>query len=174
MKPFSNNVIFLDTEFSTMDPYKGELLSVGIVKLDGEEFYIELEYKGEYSQWAKENLFDTLTGPKIKREEATKQILKFVGESTPYVISYVNDFDVVYLHKLFSSKEAFAFGPFHWLPIDFASILFAFGIDPESYFKNEMEFIRELGIDITKYKIHNALDDAKLLREVYLRMSSVH
>ena len=36
MKTFSKNIIFIDTEFSTLDPCKGEILSIGIVKLSGE------------------------------------------------------------------------------------------------------------------------------------------
>ena len=32
------------------------------------------------------------------------------------------------------------------------------------------EFIKSLGINYDKYRIHNALDDAKLLREIYLKV----
>lgn len=35
-KLFSDNIIFLDTEFSSLDPYKGEMLSVGLVKVNGD------------------------------------------------------------------------------------------------------------------------------------------
>jgi len=45
------------------------------------------------------------------------------------------------------------------------------GIDPESYFpKDKNNFFKEIGVDTSKYKLHNAFDDAKLLREVYLKM----
>ncbi len=61
--------------------------------------------------------------------------------------------------------------PFNWIPIDFASILFAMGINPESYYRgDEDNFYRELGIAHTKYREHHALDDAKLLRQVYLKL----
>jgi len=46
--PFSKNIIFLDTEFSSLDPYKGEMLSIGLAKLDGSELYLELEYEGHF------------------------------------------------------------------------------------------------------------------------------
>lgn len=36
-------LIFFDTEFTSLDPYKGEILSIGMVKENGEELYIELE-----------------------------------------------------------------------------------------------------------------------------------
>ncbi len=44
MKSFSENIIFFDTEFSSLNPYEGEILSIGLVKPNGEELYLELEY----------------------------------------------------------------------------------------------------------------------------------
>ena len=46
MKPYSGNIVFLDTEFSTLDPYNGEILSIGLVKMNGEELYVELKHRG--------------------------------------------------------------------------------------------------------------------------------
>jgi len=167
MKPFSNNIIFLDTEFSTLNPYKGEILSVGLIKLNDEELYLELEYNGEYEDWVKENILPNLKGPKVNREEAIKRIKEFIGEEKPFMVGYVNQFDAVYWKKLFNNKE----NPCYWIPIDFASILFALGIDPESYYtENKNNFFEKLGIDVRKYKKHNALDDAKLLKETYLKL----
>jgi hypothetical protein len=38
MQPFeAENILFIDTEFSDLDPYIGEILSIGMVKLSGEE-----------------------------------------------------------------------------------------------------------------------------------------
>lgn len=161
MKLFSDNIIFVDTEFSTLDPYKGEVLSVGLVKQGGEELYIELEYDGEYNDWVKENILPTLKGFKISREEACLKIEEFVGDKNPFMISFVNSFDVIYLYKLTKNKN-----PFFWIPVDFASIMFCLGFDPEKY----LDFASSLGINIKDYKQHNALDDARLLREVYLSL----
>ncbi|MBI2068749.1 MAG: 3'-5' exoribonuclease [Candidatus Yanofskybacteria bacterium] len=169
METFSDNIIFVDTEFSDLNPYKGEILSIGLVKLSGEELYLELEYGGEVSDWVKENITPTLTQPKVTREEAKKRIRDFVGGGKPYMVSYVNQYDTIYLYKLFAGEEH----PFFWLPIDFASMLFAAGRDPESYsIEDKNNFFKEIGIDASKYHIHNALDDAKLLREVYLKTAS--
>ena len=74
MKPFSDNIIFLDTEFSSLDPYKGEILSMGLVKIDGEELYLELEYDGEVDEWVKENIIPNLRESKMSRGEAIKRI----------------------------------------------------------------------------------------------------
>lgn len=166
--PFSDNIIFFDTEFSSLDPYKGEILSVGMVKLDGDEFYIELEHGKEMSDWVKENLLHILTQPKVSREKAQKLMKEFVGDEKPYMMAYVNQFDTICIYKLFGINSH----PFHWLPVDFSSVLFSLGIDPESYFKNEFKFVRSLGIDPTQYRQHHALDDAKLLRDVYLKLAS--
>ena len=98
MKPFSDNIVFFDTEFSSLDPYKGEILSIGLVKFNGEELYLELEYKGEVSDWVKENILKELSGPKASRKEASQKITDFIGKGKPYAVSYVNSFDMIYFH----------------------------------------------------------------------------
>ncbi len=166
--PFSNNIIFFDSEFSSMDPYVGEILSIGMVTYDGREMYLELEHNGKVSDWVKENILPTLTTKKVSRDDAVKKIYEFVGVKKPYLIAYVDVYDVVYSYKLFGDmKET----PFNWMPLDFASMLFALGINPKSYQpKNKENFFDKLGVDTAKYHIHHALDDAKLLREVYLKL----
>lgn len=114
-KPFSKNIIFLDTEFSSLDPYVGEILSIGIVKLSGEELYLELEYDGPVNPWVRQNILPTLKNKKFKRTEAVTLIKKFVGKKKPYAVSFVNQYDVIYTYKLFNNKKC----PFYWLPIDF-------------------------------------------------------
>jgi hypothetical protein len=94
-KPFSDNIIFLDTEFSSLNPYRGAILSIGLVKLDGEELYLELEYNGEVDEWVKNNIIPTLKGPKISREEARRRMKEFVGDRKPYMVGYVNQFDTI-------------------------------------------------------------------------------
>ena len=166
-KPPSKNIIFFDTEFSSLDPYKGEILSVGLVTLDGIELYLELEYDGPIDPWVEKNIIPTLNRPKISRRAALNIIRKFVGKKMPYLVAYVNQYDVIYTYKLFQRKDE----PFYWLPIDFASILFALGINPEAYYPKDKEnFFKKIGIDSSKYHEHNALDDAKFLRDVYLKM----
>src|SRR4030066_659894 len=104
MKPFSDNIIFLDTEFSSLDPYKGEILSIGLVKMNGEELYLELEYDGEVDEWVKENVIPILRETRVGREEVVRQIKNFVGNTKPYVVGYVNQFDSVYWSKLYKSS----------------------------------------------------------------------
>lgn len=168
-KPFSNNIIFIDTEFSSLNPYKGEILSIGLVKPNGEELYLELEYDGEIDDWPKEHILPTLIQPKISKDGARKMIKKFIGDTKPRLVAYINSFDMVYLYKLLGLEECNKI--FHWTPIDLASLFFADGIDPEILNNwNENEFLKKLEIDVSRYKQHNALDDAKMVREVYLKI----
>lgn len=171
--PYSDNIIFLDTEFSSLDPNKGEILSIGLIKYQGDELYLELEHQGYVSDWAKENIVPKLKGQKVPRHEAVDLVWNFVGNNTPYFISYVVQYDAPYLKKLFNvgdlahNNDAY---PFHWLSIDFAAILFALGIRPEDFTRNRKEFCSQFPIDLDQYEEHNALDDARLLRDIYFMM----
>lgn len=162
MKPFSENIIFFDTEFTFLDPEKGELLSIGLVKNTGEELYLELEYSGDAHPWVKEKVLPYLTGHKVSKNEAIAQLKAFIGDSKPFLMAYVNQFDAIFWYKLFGDPKNH---PAFWIPIDFASILFGHGLDPWSL--NREAFFKDLGIDKTKFQLHNALEDAKMLREIY-------
>jgi hypothetical protein len=169
MQPFSDQIIFVDTEFSNFDPSAGELLSVGMIKLNGEEFYIETEYSGQMSGFVKSEVLPYLIGPKVSLEEAKKAILEFVGHNKPFMVGSTLFYDVVYLQKLFGF-EKMENNPFNVKAIDFASILFGLGIDPEKDHQGKKsEFYQKFGIDKSKYKKHHALEDAKFLRDFYLK-----
>lgn len=173
IKPFdSKNLIFIDTEFTNLDPYKGEILSIGIVKLNGEELYIELEHNGEASDWVKKNILKMLDGPKFSRTHAMQQVQEFLGDSQPFAVGFVDNYDVIYMTKLFGAGKL----PFKWMTVDFASILFAMGINPVKFQQDSTgakKFYRELGIDVKKYKHHHALDDARLLRDVWIKITEL-
>jgi len=166
-QPFSNDIIFLDSEFSDFNPETGELLSLGLVSSEGEELYIEIEYQRKVHPWVEKHVLPNLNGQAISRSAARNQLetfIKRVKKSTekPYLMAYVNQFDAIYWYKLFGSPKE---QPMYWIPIDFASILFGLGFDPNSLGKKE--FFLRLGINKDEYRLHNALDDARLLRRVY-------
>lgn len=164
-KPFSENIVFFDTEFSSLNPYEGELLSVGLVKTTGEELYLEIEDEGVVScDWVKENVLPLLTGQKVSRAEARRQIRAFIGDAKPFALAYVDQYDAIYTRKLFAEEEM----PFHWISLDFASMLFSAGISPEIFDKHHKEdFLKEWGFADAAYRNHHALDDARLLKRVY-------
>lgn len=169
-KPYSKNIIFFDTEFSSLDLRKGEILSLAFVKLNGEELYLELEFDGEADEWPKNNILPNLTKNRVSKKQAVRLIEQFIGSGKPYVVAYVNQFDMTYFYKLFG-LENFN-DKFNWIPIDYAPILFSLGIDPNVLSDRKQSFFDKLQIDLSKYIQHNALDDARLLREVYLKLSA--
>jgi DNA polymerase III epsilon subunit-like protein len=172
LEPFDKkNIIFIDTEFSDLDPYKGEILSIGIVKISGEELYLELDYEGESSDWVSKHILPTLKEVKVSREVADKTIREFIGDSLPFAVGFVDNYDVIYLTKIFGHGKL----PFKWVTIDFASILFAIGVNPVKFQPDSSgarSFYKKLGIDMKNYRQHHALDDAKLLRDVWMKVVS--
>ncbi len=169
MTPFSDNVIFFDTEFTTLNPDKGQLMSIGLVKMTGEELYLELAYdQSTVEPWVQEHVVPTLTGEKVDKTTAQERIRAFFGDQStkdtqkPFLVSYVNQFDAIYWYKLFDSPKNH---PAFWIPIDFASILFAFGYKPDCM--GDAHFLESCGVVHDQKKIHNALYDAKVLATVY-------
>ena len=163
MQPFSKNIVFFDTEFTNLDIKVGELLSIGLIKYTGEELYLEIETNGgEVDPWVQKKVLPYLTQRKVTKKEAQNTIDDFIGDAKPYLMAYVNQFDAMYWYGLFEDPKDH---PAFWIPIDFASLLFAYGYDPESM--RQDKFLEQLGIDRTKYTQHNALEDAKLLAETY-------
>ena len=164
IKPYSDNIVFLDTEFTDLNAKTGELLSIGLIKYTGEELYLELEYKGTVHPWVEEKVIPYLNKEKITKEIACEKIRTFIGDSQPYLMAYVNQFDAIFWYELFGSTKEH---PAYWIPIDFASILFGLGYSPNSMGKHE--FFKSLNIDKEKYTEHNALADARLLRDTYIK-----
>jgi len=163
------NLIFIDTEFTDLDPYKGELLSIGIVKLNGDELYLELECDAKSTPWVKKHILPSLDGPKFDREDAAVQIREFLGDTQPFAVGFVDNYDVIYLTKIFGAGEL----PFRWTTVDFASVLFAVGINPVKFLGDQSgsrAFYKKLGINYKNYREHHALDDAKLLRDVWVKL----
>lgn len=159
----------MDTEFTDLDVKVGELLSIGLVKYTGEELYLELKYEGKVHPWVKKRVLPYLGKRKVSKEKARQKIWKFIGQhkkekDKPYLMAYVNQFDAIFWYDLFGTAKGH---PVFWIPLDFASVLFAHGYDPNSMGKHK--FFDELGIKKGEYNEHNALEDARLLRDVYLK-----
>ncbi len=167
LQPFSEDIVFFDAEFTGHDLANDQLMSIGMVSLDGErEMYFELDYDKEHvSEWVRENVVPYLTQEKISREDARTRIREFCGKSEPHLVATVNQYDMAFWHKLFNGEEE----PIHPIPIDFASMLFAIGLNPARDIDGEKKnFFASIGVDTEKYQIHNALDDARLMREAYI------
>jgi DNA polymerase III epsilon subunit-like protein len=170
LEPFEKqNIVFIDTEFTDLNPYKGEVLSVGVVKLTGEEFYMEVENDSETSEWVAKNIIPSLQEKKYPRKVVAKKLQDFLGDTMPFAVGFVDNYDVIYLTKIFGAGNL----PFRWITIDFASILFAIGVNPVKFqldSSGARSFYKKLGIDMKNYRQHHALDDARLLRDVWLKL----
>ena len=163
LTPYSDNIIFVDTEFSGLEFYLGDLISIGLVKLSGEELYLELDYSGPVNAFVQREVLPKLTGPRVPASEAVARIKEFVGDGKPYMVSEGGHYDVLYVYKLFGIEKH----PFNWVPLELTSMLFSHGIRPRID-----EFAASLGIDRTHFRTDHALDDARFLREVYLRATA--
>jgi DNA polymerase III epsilon subunit-like protein len=160
--PYSDNIVFVDTEFSGLEYYLGELISIGIVKLTGEELYLELEHAGPVNGFVQREVLPKLSGPRVPPEEAVGRIRAFVGDGKPYMLSHAGHYDALYVYKLFGIERQ----PFNWVPLDFSSMLFGHGLSPQ------LDLFAHFGIDRSRFRNDHALDDARLLREVYLRATA--
>lgn len=162
-----NNIIFMDGEFAQLKPDGIDLLSIGLVKPTGEELYLELDYRGDISPWVRINVVPYLKGEKLSRHEAAKKIRIFVGDSNPFLVAYVNQFDWMGICRLFDANDSTQISkmvPFHWAAIDFSTMLFERGIEPGIPLE---KVAGKYGIDISDIKEHHALDDARLLKRLY-------
>lgn len=163
--PTNDNIVFIDTEFTDLDPLTGELLSVALIKPNGEELYIELPYTADPHPWVKEHVLPFLSGQTTTKEDAVTKIRKFIGDSKPHLMAYIVQLDAVYWYDLFGSAQSH---PAHKHPIDFASILFAHGFSSDAY--SDPDFLKSINVDMEKKgRGHHALDDCRFLREVYYK-----
>lgn len=157
-------LIFADWEFSWLNPNWTEFLSLALIKENGDELYLEFDYKWEVVDWVKENVIPYLNSTKLSKEEAKQKILEFVWNDKPYFVSYVNSFDWMWICWLFWVFEV----PFYWVPLDFATMLFQKWIIPEMTTPEELA--KTYNISLDNHKAHNALDDTRLIRNLYLKI----
>lgn len=169
IKPYSDNIIFFDAEFSGFDASCDEILSIAMVNMKGKSLYLELETEVALSDWVKKNVKPFLNKKKVSKKEAIKKIWEFAGEEKPYMMSHVNQFDIIFFYKLLGISGGKEKNPFVYIPLDFTNLLFFTGHNPAHYFGKEAKIKEEFGVDLKKYRSHHALDDAKKLREVYLK-----
>lgn len=167
--PFSDQLLFFDAEFTSLEYEKSELLSFGAVTMSGETYYCEIQQDhSNSSDFVQEHILPTLNGPKISIDQARAEITAFVrkyyGDHHPYLATFVYKYDAYHWYKLFGYDDDLT----HRIILDFASMLFALGIDPERNSAAQRDdFLRGLGVDVDRFAKHNALDDALILREAY-------
>ncbi|MBD3318915.1 hypothetical protein GF342_03315 [Candidatus Woesearchaeota archaeon] len=161
----TKELIFMDGEFAGLRANGTDLLSIALIKETGEELYLELEYEGEVDDWVRDNIIPMLKGPKVSKKEAKQKILEFVGPSKPFMVAYVNQFDWMAICGLFGVFDV----PFYWKPIDFCSILYSKGFDITLGIE---KMALDVGININNYTKHHALDDTRLMKDMWDKLQN--
>lgn len=95
--------IWFDTEFIE-DGRTIDLLSIGLVREDGEQYYAEIAEtdRSRASPWVKENVLPFLKGPVLHRESIARSLIHFAGEK-PEFWAYYADYDWVALCQLYGT-----------------------------------------------------------------------
>lgn len=94
--------IYLDTEFYE-DGKSIELISIGMVREDGETYYAEVQGAGlicEKNEWLMENVHPHLTGPRKARSQIAMEIVEFV-DIYPEFWAWYGSYDWVVLCQLY-------------------------------------------------------------------------
>lgn len=152
---------FIDTEFIERGhAVPIELISIGIVAEDGREFYAVLAdgwSEDHCSDWLRTNVLPHLgQGERLSRVEAAKQIVAFCGDK-PELWGYFADYDWVVLCQLFGAMMDLPKG---WP-------MFCRDIKQWCCDVGNPRLPRQSGT------AHNALDDARHIREMHRFLETV-
>lgn len=95
--------IAIDTEFIE-DGRTIDLISIGLVREDGAEYYAELADcdLSRASDWVEANVLPHLTGPTKSRSLVGQEIIEFVGEKPEFWAWYA-DYDWVALCQIYGT-----------------------------------------------------------------------
>lgn len=94
--------IYFDTEFYE-DGRTIELISIGMVREDGETYYAEVQGAGDIcmrSEWLMENVRPHLTGPRKARSQIAMEIVEFV-DIDPKFCAWYASYDWMVLCQLY-------------------------------------------------------------------------
>jgi hypothetical protein len=148
--------IWFDTEFIE-DGRTIDLLSIGMVREDGAEFYAECAEcdRSRASLWVTENVLPRLTGKTTTRAAIAASIVEFAGPK-PEFWAYYADYDWVALCQLFGTMMDLPKG-WPMFCLDIIQVQFMSGI-PMIFAEQPNE--------------HNALDDARWARLAWLELTT--
>ena len=172
-------IIFIDSEFTGEHAYT-TLVSLGVVTLDGQEFYVTLnDYdKNQVTDWLTENVLAGIDRSKSVDGKTAYQLLHaFLSDYSDghplYVVScgLLQDYLLMLELYKYSEPNRKYFHALHCLPeylnhyaaIDLNTLFRVCNIDPSV---NREEF----SASEASLKRHNALDDAKIVRRCFLKL----
>lgn len=152
--------IYLDTEFLE-DGWTIELISIGLVREDGAELYLETEDAADLASgedWLRENVLPHLRGGDhvVNKYKIRRAVLEFCGEA-PEFWAYYADYDWVVLCRLFGRMIDL---PQHWP---------RYCLDLKQELRRAPVGHRLLAQSGTK---HDALEDARWLRDAHAALDA--
>jgi len=175
--------IFFDTEFTGLHQHT-TLISIGLVTECGKYFYSEVtNYDvSQVDKWIQTNVIDNL---RIRNgfddfAEITKEgifwVASCISELKIHLTEWLNQFEEVemwsdclaYDWVLFCQIFGNAFSipkNVYYIPFDICTLFYAKGID--------VDINRELFAGISDMQKHNALSDAMVIRQCFLKLQSI-
>lgn len=176
--------IFFDTEFTGLHQ-NTTLISIGLISECGKTFYAELtDYdKSQINDWLQINVIDNLVLDEYENGLTgayNKNEVKFVGSQVflkELLVNWLYQFEEVeiwsdclsYDWVLFNQIFGHAFNipkNIHYIPFDICTLFYAKGIDADI----SREAFAEMSEGSQK---HNALWDAKVIRECFFKLQGV-
>jgi len=172
-------IVFIDAEFTGEHAFT-TLVSLGLVTLEGDEFYISVNDYSEdqVTEWLRENVLNKIDQTKsISSKEAFKSISAWLenysnGEKI-HLVSAGKGADLILLFELwkYSNFDLKYFHSLHCLPnylnhnshFDLNTLFMVAGIEPDI---NREYFARKSNSD----KRHNALHDAIIVKECFIKL----
>lgn len=177
--------IYFDTEFTGL--YKDtDLISIGLISDDGKEFYAEFtDFRTDrIDDWIEENILsNTVRYGKLSeidvvldetnyyegtKEEIKEQLWKWLSQfDEVQLISDVCHYDMVLLIDIFGTAFDLPTNvtpSCHDINQDIA--IFEHTTECEAFNRSREEFLSDYNIEISGAK-HNALYDAKVIKEIY-------
>ncbi len=168
--------VFLDCEFTGLKK-NTDLISIALVSESGKEYYAVTHYDQfvvDTNPFLKENV-----EPNLGTEERKSKIEIFF-EITKFFEGLINDaddqiriigdhiaYDWVLFCDLFSGERWPEY--LHYIPLDISSLFWAAGVDPDI---KRSDYAFEDEEIIPKVVVHNALEDAILLKKCYEKFMS--
>lgn len=171
-------LVFVDTEFTGVHAY-ATLISVGAVTLEGDELYVTLnDYdQSQVTDWVRQNVLVHIDkSGSVSRREACDRLALFLNKHARGerigLMSAGKMTDIMLLfqlwHTLYPDRKYFHFELLpehlnHGSHFDLNTLFFAAGVDPD--------VDREAWAGVKSSRRHDALEDAKIVRECFLKMA---
>lgn len=179
------DLLFLDTEFTGLHQ-QTSLISLALVPMDGPYFYAEFtDYKvQQIDDWLQQNVLANLYLDSVENELVkTNEYWQIKGDTISiqkYLEAYLTLFDNI---KIWADCPAYDWVLFcnlfggalkipnniHYMPMDFATALYVRGYKPD---EDRLKWLEKPSR--IQFKKHNALGDAMVLKECYLKLNKLN